>query len=350
MSIGLPAGATPTPAAAPPAAHMRAHRGSLRGIYWGANIGPQLTGGEAPWNTAAIPAFERRVGKRLSIDHMGWPFASCTPTWCTPYPFPAAGLSLIRADGAIPLVSWSTNVNQGSGNAKQFSLSSIANGEWDSWLRAYAAEVRAWGHPFFLRLDWEMNGNWYPYSPGQDGSTAAAYVAAWRHIHDVFSAAGARNVTWVWCPNIDYSDQLAQLYPGSKYVDWTCLDGYNEGDVGGSHFESFGQLYRASYDLITQRIAPNKPLMIGEFASSPDGGSKAAWISNALSVIPRQFPAIRAVVYFDRNDSGGDWAIETNAAAAAAFRAGIANPAYVTNRYAHLGGGVIRPPSARGRG
>jgi len=32
---------------------------------------------------------------------------------------------------------------------------------FDRYLRTFARQVRAWGHPFFLRFDWEMNGFWF---------------------------------------------------------------------------------------------------------------------------------------------------------------------------------------------
>ena len=81
-----------------------------------------------------------------------------------------------------------------------------------------------------------MNGRWYPWGVGNRGTTAAEYVAMWRHVHNVFASVGASNVTWVWCPNVNASDtfkRLSALYPGNAYVGWTCIDGYN-GDIRGS--------------------------------------------------------------------------------------------------------------------
>ena len=91
--------------------------------------------------------------------------------------------------------------------------------------------AKAWGHPFFLRFDWEMNTNWFPAASTRT-ATAGEYVRMWRHVHDIFTQVGATNVTWVWCPNVEYRrlrQAAAELYPGDAYVDWTCLDGYNWG-------------------------------------------------------------------------------------------------------------------------
>ena len=65
-----------------------------------------------------------------------------------------------------------------------------------------------------------------------NGNRPGEYVAAWRHVHDIFTSVGANDVTWVWCPNVDPDHKmqsLGSLYPGDAYVDWTCLDGYNWG-------------------------------------------------------------------------------------------------------------------------
>src|SRR6476659_9673922 len=111
-------------------------------------------------------------------------------------------------------------------------LRDIAAGKYDGWILEWARQARAFGHPLFLRWDWEMNGTWFPWSttPGQS-TTPAEYVAGWRHMHDLFVRVGARNVSWVWCPNVAYngSTPYSDVYPGPAYVDWTCLDGYNKG-------------------------------------------------------------------------------------------------------------------------
>ena len=135
--------------------------------------------------------------------------------------------------GDIPAVDWSTI---GVTDAD------VADGSDDDWLTTQAQAMKNFGHPIFLLFDEEMNGTWYPYSPGVDGNTAADFVAMWRHVHDIFASVGATNVTWVWCPNVTAPDgtsttpPLVQLYPGDAYVDWTGLNGYN---WGGSDWESF---------------------------------------------------------------------------------------------------------------
>jgi beta-mannanase len=232
----------------------------------------------------------------------------------------------------------------------EFQLSDVAEGRDDQFLTEFATEAREWGHPFFLRFDWEMNGNWFPWSESVNGNGPGQFVAAWRHVHDIFAAVGATNVTWVWCPFVDPGgnlQSLASLYPGESYVDWIGLDGYNWGTNPSSPrgWRSFDQLFEGAYDTLTQSIAPGKPMMIAELGSSEDGGSKSGWIREALTAVPAKYPSVRALVWFDKYDDGMDWPIETSSSATAAFADGIQNPAYVSASFAGLGGGPIQPPS-----
>jgi hypothetical protein len=318
-------------------------------LYWGATIGSQLTGNQAPWDMSAVAKFEGLTHKSASLIQFFQPFAECNGS-CSFYSFPVTPLNSIRAHGSIPVLSWSSQSIPSSLNEPDFQLSDVIEGRYDSYIREFAAEAAAWGHPFFLRFDWEMNGDWFPWAEGVNGNRPGEFVSAWRHVHDIFAAAGATNVSWVWCPFVDPErslTDLASLYPGDEYVDWTGLDGYNWGTNPSSPqgWKSFEQLFGATYDRIAEKIAPTKPLMIGEMGSSEVGGSKSEWIRNALGAIPAEYPRIRALLWFDKFDDGMDWPIETSGAATAAFSEGIQSPAFVGASYQGLSGHGIRPPS-----
>ena len=45
--------------------------------------------------------------------------------------------------------------------------------------------------------------------------------------------------------------------------------------------------------IVTKKVAPTKPLMLGEFATSPYGGHKAAWIRQMFEKLPRKYPRVR---------------------------------------------------------
>jgi len=315
--------------------------------YWGAWIGSQLTGEEAPWDMGAVDKFEQLAGKGVSMVNFSSPFADCSASPCNYYEFPEGSMESIREHGAIPFFSWASQSTPASLDQPNFQLSDVISGAHDAYIRGFAEAARDWGHPFFLRFNWEMNGDWFAWMEGVNGNQPGEYVAAWRHVHDIFAEVGATNVTWVWCPNVDPGGKLkdlASLYPGDEYVDWTGLDGYNWA-TSSKNWASFDQLYRSTYDYITQTLAPSKPLAISEIGSTETGGSKSAWIEDALSSVANEYPQVRALLWFEKFDDGMDWPIETSSAATAAFAAGIQNPIFGSNTQAGLSAGPIPAPS-----
>ncbi|MGN6258157.1 MAG: glycoside hydrolase family 26 protein [Solirubrobacterales bacterium] len=323
--------------------------GTPQPLYWGATIGSHVTGEQAPWDMGAVAKFEEETGKSASMVQFFQPFASCSPS-CSFYSFPANPMESIRAHGSIPVLSWSSQSIPSSLNEPDFQLSDVIEGRYDEFIREFAEEARDWGHPFFLRFNWEMNGNWFPWAEGVNGNAPGQYVAAWRHVHDVFASVGATNVSWVWCPFVDPAGSmtdLRSLYPGDAYVDWTGLDGYNWGTNPASPrgWRSFDQLFSSTYDEIVEEVAPSKPMMIAELGSSEQGGDKAAWIRDTLARVPADYPQVRALLWFDKFDDNMDWPIETSSSATAAFAEGISQPVYAGANYGGLAGGPIQPPS-----
>ncbi len=265
-------------------------------LYWGATIGDQLTGEQAPWDMGAVSSFEAMAGKGVSLVNFFAPFADCGGSKCSFYKFPTDPMESIRKHGSIPVFSWSSQSIPSSLNEPDFQLSDVIAGDYDSYIREFAEDARDWGHPFFLRFNWEMNGNWFPWSEGVNGNQAGEYVAAWRHVHDIFSSVGADQRDLGLVPQRRSRPQASEprlLYPGDDYVDWTGLDGYNWGPSKGG-WTSFAKLYDTTYHEITDTIAPSKPLLIGEMGSTENGGSKATWIGEALNEIPTAFPKVRA--------------------------------------------------------
>jgi len=322
-----------------------------RPVYWGAYVGGGQYGlTDAPWDMRSADRFEASTGKRMSLLEWGQDWFECS-TSCGLRGFRADLMTKARARGYLPVLSWGSYAEAKGPDQPQFRLSEIIAGRYDSFIRRWALGAKKWGHPFFLRFDWEMNTNGVPYSEHANGNRPGEFVRMWRHVHRIFTQVGARNVTWVWCPNVEYDESvkpLSALYPGDAYVDWTCLDGYNWG-TSPTHpagWMSFDTVFRGTYDLVTDRIAPSKPVMIGETASTELGGSKARWIADALGIeIPSRYPRVAAVVWFNKYWDDMDWPIETSQAAVDAMRAALASHAYVTNKFRRAPSGPIKPLS-----
>jgi hypothetical protein len=304
-----------------------------RQILWGALVSDQLTGHQAPWDMGGPRKLEAMLGKRMSLIHFMAPFSHCSSSGCSYYRFPDEELQTIRSHGAIPFFSWSSQSIPSTEEQPDYQLGDVISGRYDAFIRDWARDAKRWGNRFFLRFNWEMNGDWFPWAEEANGNRRGEFVRAWRHVHDIFTEVGAGNATWVWCPNVDFEDRLQDLrslYPGDDYVDWTCLDGYNSGTnpAKRDRWRTFDQLYRRTYDKIVNEIAPSKPMVIGEIAATEQGGSKAEWIADTLSTIPAEYPKISGLVWFDKFEKGMDWPIETSASAIDAFAKGIARPVY----------------------
>ena len=320
-----------------------------RPLYWGAIIGDEFTGTPPPWDMQAAVDFSQSVGKSPSLLQFSAPFADCTHgPQCTFYGFPTLAMQNIRSFGAIPVFNWAAQSIPTKASEPAFRLRQITKGRYDDFIRNFAEDAAEWGHPFFLRFNWEMNGFWFPWSPGVNHNTAHDFIASWRHVHDIFQEVGATNATWVWCPNVDFTRKLTPLkdvYPGNRYVDWTCLDGFNWGKTANSGgWMSFDQIFRSTYKRLV-RLVPRKPMMIGETGSEERGGSKANWIRKTLHVIPAKYPKIRALLYFDYEDQDMHWPLSSSAAATRAFARGIRPTHWVGNVYSGLSAGRISPPS-----
>jgi hypothetical protein len=297
-------------------------------IYWGAWMGGNAFGSgysDAPWDTNTWSRFESDASKPGSIVHFGNSWQSGG----TFQSFPQGPLEQVRLRGAIPMLDWGT-WNLGSSDQSAFKLSNIINGNFDSHIRNWATAAKNWGHPFMLRMDWEMNGNWFPWGEGTNGNSSGQYAQMWRHVHDIFTSVGATNVTWVWCPNTIWSGStpLSGLYPGDAYVDWVGLDGYNWASVKGSPWQSFSSVIGPTYSQLSA-LAPSKPIAIGETGSVESGGSKGAWLTDMLNVLPSTFPKVKALVYFNKYaGDGAPWPIQSSSGARTAFAGGIGSSYY----------------------
>ena len=326
------------------------------GVYWGATIGTQFTGSSAPWDmdsaTNSVTDFAKQDagGKGPSLISWGSSFYS-TPYCAGDCTFQETASQYVNSYGGIPVISWETVDSDSGSSTSAYSDAAIAAGSQDAYITAWAKAAKAWGHPFFLRFDWEMNGSWFPWGVGANGNTAASYVAMWQHVHTIFTSVGATNVNWLWCPNIDPENTLAplaSLYPGNGYVDWTGLDGYNFNTSNwNGTWDSFASLFGSTYAAITGSIAPSKPLMVAEVGSTETGGSKAQWITDMLNVLPTQFPNIHGLMWYDVDspqNGYSDWPLESSSSAKAAFATGIASPHYTSNTYASMTTSLISAP------
>jgi beta-mannanase len=259
------------------------------GVLFGAFVGV----GEN--STADFENQERRIGRRWVIDNRFY----STEDW-------TERTQWSIANKKIPLITWEPGA---------WKLDDIIAGTHDELFRAKATSLKDMGAEIFLRWGHEMNGNWYAWSGEKNGGAAggpAKYIAAWKHMHDLFQEVGATNVVWVWNPLVTDVPSAAwnhwtNYYPGDEYVDWVGLDAYNWGTSSTCCvWQSFPTLVDALY----RDYAGKKPLMLPETSSAELGGSKAAWIREMHATLKTQYPEIKALVWFDINKET-DWRVHS---------------------------------------
>ena len=222
--------------------------------------------------------------------------------------FRAPFARMARTNGAIPCIQI-----QPAG----VSLAAIAAGRYDVYLRSYAAQVRAYGHPVIIGFAHEMNAPWYPW--GNKHTSPRTWIAAWRHIVDVFRAQGAGNVTWLWTIN-RYNPRITghvrDWWPGASYVTWVGIDGYYF-----APWETFKDVFQQTINDV--RAFTRDPILLSETAVGPSAGT---------SKIPDLFAGMRrdhllGLIWFDKAQHQGtahqDWRLEDNPAALALFRRAV---------------------------
>ena len=197
---------------------------------------------------SALRGAETRLGVRAGVQGV---FADFTQ------PFPQTAARNAAARGAVLLVSWEPwNSAIGGANQSSYALKRIAAGSFDRYIATFAHAAAATNEPVFVRWAPEMNGDWLPWSTGVNGNSAGDYIAAWRHVVDVSRASGATNIKWVFNPIVSYegSYPLVSLYPGTTYVDWVALDGYNWGQLKPWGWQSFTDIFTMGLSARTCRI------------------------------------------------------------------------------------------------
>ncbi|MDS1269810.1 glycosyl hydrolase [Lipingzhangella sp. LS1_29] len=152
----------------------------------------------------------------------------------------------------------------------------IIDGEFDDSLSAQARNFADLDLPAFVTFDHEADANHRYNTRG----SPEEFVAAWRHIVDIYDDHGADNVIWVW--NVTgwpgNMDRLPGLWPGNDYVDWLSWEGYNMTGCpqheNWDHVQSFGEAVRPTYEWVQEHgeshgINPDKPVMVGEMGTVP---------------------------------------------------------------------------------
>ncbi len=125
----------------------------------------------------------------------------------------------------VVAVGLGTKSDNGPGTLQQ-----IASGAHDDTYRGIAQAYKDAGYSTIdMRIGWEMNGNFMPWSMGNTTDSVNQWKAAFAHVADVVHSVSGIKVNVVWTPNESNNNQIdvSTAYPGDDKVDIVGLDVYS---------------------------------------------------------------------------------------------------------------------------
>lgn len=212
------------------------------------------------------------------------------------------------------------------------SLAEGAMGNYDQYFTQMAQLLVANGFGnTIIRLGWEFNGGWYPWSAKKDPDN---WVKYWQRIVTTMRAVPGAAFKFDWCSAQGYLQIPAdKMYPGDEYVDIIGRDLYNQTwDRSATTPEARWQsLLTESYGLnwLRQFAAKhNKPISLPEWATGtrPDGrggGDDAYFITRVAEWIRQNNVAYHSYWDYPAKDYNGRLSDGSKPQAAAALREAI---------------------------
>jgi hypothetical protein len=112
------------------------------------------------------------------------------------------------------------------------SLQEGASGAYNHHFAALARGLVSHGEgDAVLRLGWEFNGAWSPWTAKDD---PAAFIEYWRQVVRTMRSVSGAQFEFDWCPTAGPAAMPADLaYPGDEYVDYIGLDAYDVVSIAG---------------------------------------------------------------------------------------------------------------------
>lgn len=174
----------------------------------------------------------------------------------------------------------------------------------DAYLRKLADDFRRSGAKIFLRFASEMNGDWTNYH-----KNPREYRKKFRLVYSVMHRR-APNVALVWCPYTMPNWNIPDYYPGDDATDWVGVNLYsvtfhNNDRRCPCEYEHTADMLTPVYNLYSRR----KPIMICEYAAThyascekrPRQDFALRKILTLYTALPRLFPRVKCINYFDGN-------------------------------------------------
>jgi beta-mannanase len=195
------------------------------------------------------------------------------------------------------------------------SLAQAASGADNAhWAVLGANLVAAGMDEVTLRIGWEFNGTWYPWSVGT-AAGAARYAAAWRQIVGTLKAVPGQHFSFDWAPTLSPGGiDPALAYPGDAYVTNIALSVYDWNQrPDPTAAQRWSDLVNNGYGLAWQAqfaLAHHKQISFPEWglahnaaAPAAGGGDDTTFIQNMYSWFAAHNTAYEN--YFDSDTTYG---------------------------------------------
>jgi hypothetical protein len=286
----------------------------------------------SPNGLTQVYSREQYIGRKFNI------YSYYAQNRCDPWP---TTLASVASGGYIPMISWFPT----PAYADQ-----IINGQADSCIRAFGNAIASQSARVLLRLYWEFNGGWQPFSKNSNGTraTAAQEKQVWQHTIDVLRTTNAfSKASVVWSVSEGYYNNgdawnNPTPYPGDNYVDWVASGGYNHNSSSawcGLHANwcTFAEALTHGYYApkytprgVEYTFRGRKPYLVGETGSVEDpntAGRKGQWMVDMGNYAKTYMPGLYAIVYFDQLYNGINWSLNTSTSSLNGFKS-FANVPY----------------------
>jgi endoglucanase len=189
------------------------------------------------------------------------------------------------------------------------SWNQVANGGQDANIKRWANALK--GKNMMVSFSHEPMAKQNSYL-----GTASTFIAAWKHVVNVFNAQGSTSVRWVWnvtshsfrIPSSN-SGYGAKWYPGDSWVDYVAGEAYNRYGCGQSN-QSFASKIKEIFAFANQH---NKKFVTAEFSSNAFSG-RAAWLSAAHAYMDLHKSQFAGAFYYNPSSGGTcHWHLNTSA-------------------------------------
>jgi Glycosyl hydrolase family 26 len=180
-----------------------------------------------------------------------------------------------------------------------------ASGAYDDHARHLAENLVAAGlGDTVIRLNHEMNGDWYPSSIGTTAADFDLWVKFWRHTVIAMRSVPGAHFQFDWCINGRYRPiPLSDFYPGDAYVDIVGIDPYDGGVPEGE--PRWATIYGKAdgiRDIEEFAAAHSKPMSIPEWGVAPadfqlSGGDDKEYVDGIAHVVQTNHVAFQSYFY-----------------------------------------------------